>query len=55
MRKSGSLRNRLVVITLLICLPPLVALGWLAVQQSRSVLEGSAADTLASQTGLKGA
>ena len=55
MRKSGSLRHRLVLTTLLICLLPLVALGWLAVQQSRSVLERSAADTLASQTGLKGA
>jgi methyl-accepting chemotaxis protein len=55
MRKSGSLRHRLVLTTLLICLLPLVALGWLAVQQSRSVLAVSAADTLASQTGLKGA
>ncbi len=49
------LRNRLMLVTLLISLVPLVLLGLFASQQSRSLLAKSAADTLDSQAGLKGA
>ncbi|SDD34567.1 Cache domain-containing protein [Aquimonas voraii] len=48
------LRNRLILFTLLISLLPLVLLGVFASQQSRSLLEKSAANTLDSQAGLKG-
>ena len=48
------LRNRLILVTLLISLVPLVLLGAFSSQQSRSLLGKSAADTLDSQAGLKG-
>ncbi|MBE5315570.1 MAG: HAMP domain-containing protein [Xanthomonadales bacterium] len=48
------LRNRLILVTLLISLVPLVLLGVFSSQQSRSLLAKSAADTLDSQAGLKG-
>ena len=49
------LRTRLILVTLLISLVPLILLGGFAALQSRSLLAKSAADTLDSQAGLKGA
>jgi hypothetical protein len=51
---DNMLRNRLILVTLLISLVPLVLLGAFSSQQSRSLLAKSAADTLDSQAGLKG-
>jgi methyl-accepting chemotaxis protein len=48
------LRNRLIGVTLLISLVPLILLGGFSSLQSRTLLATSAADTLDSQAGLKG-
>lgn len=54
MPRTQSLRRRLVLVTLLICLLPLILLGGFASQRSQALLADSAAATLSSQTGLKG-